>query len=109
MNVSSPNTPGLRELQEVEHLASVLNSCNDIRDKKGNHKPLLLKFSPDMSDDDLISSAEVAIKSKIDGFVATNTTISRYIPQNSQSRSAFAQSGGPVSYTHLTLPTIYSV
>jgi len=94
LNVSSPNTPGLRELQEADHLRSVLNSCNGIRDKKGNHKPILLKFSPDMSDDDLISSAEVAINSKVDGFVATNTTISRYVPKNSQSRSAFAQSGG---------------
>ena len=47
-----------------------------------------------MSDEDLLLSAEVAIKSKIDGFVATNTTISRYVPKNSQSRSAFAESGG---------------
>jgi len=94
LNVSSPNTPGLRELQESDHLANVLDSCNLIRDRKGIHKPLLLKFSPDMSDEDLIISAEVAIKSKIDGFVATNTTISRYVPQNSQSRSAFAESGG---------------
>ena len=94
LNVSSPNTPGLRELQEANHLESVLNSCSGIRDKKGNHKPLLLKFSPDMSDDDLISSAEVAINCKIDGFVATNTTVSRYVPKNSQSRSAFAQTGG---------------
>jgi dihydroorotate dehydrogenase len=94
LNVSSPNTPGLRELQEADHLTSVLNSCNSIRDKKGNYKPLLLKFSPDMSDEDLISSVDIAVKSKIDGFVATNTTISRYVPKNSQSRSAFAQSGG---------------
>ena len=94
LNVSSPNTPGLRELQEADHLANVLDSCNLIRDRKGSHKPLLLKFSPDMSDEDLLISAEVAIKSKIDGFVATNTTISRYVPKNSQSRSAFAESGG---------------
>ena len=94
LNVSSPNTPGLRELQEADHLANVLDSCNLIRDRKGSYKPLLLKFSPDMSDEDLLISAEVAIKSKIDGFVATNTTISRYVPKNSQSRSAFAESGG---------------
>ena len=92
--MSSPNTPGVRELQQADHLTSVSNSCNSIRDKKGNHKPLLLKFSPDMSDEDLISSVDIAVKSKIDGFVATNTTISRYVPKNSQSRSAFAQSGG---------------
>jgi len=94
LNVSSPNTPGLRELQSADHLSNVLESCNHVRDRKGNHKPLLLKFSPDMSNEDLLNSADVAIHSKIDGFVATNTTISRYIPRNSQSRSAFAESGG---------------
>jgi dihydroorotate dehydrogenase len=53
-----------------------------------------LKFSPDESDDDLISSAEIALSNGINGFVATNTTISRPVPNNSRSRSAFAESGG---------------
>ena len=94
LNVSSPNTPGLRELQEVDHLRDVLTSCIEVRNRKGNYKPILMKFSPDLNDDDLLDSAQVSVDCNIDGFVATNTTISRYIPKNSQSRSVFAQSGG---------------
>jgi dihydroorotate dehydrogenase len=94
LNVSSPNTPGLRELQEVDHLRDVLTSCIEIRNRKGNYKPILMKFSPDLNDDDLLDSAQVSVDCNVDGFVATNTTISRYTPKNSQSRSVFAQSGG---------------
>ena len=94
LNVSSPNTPGLRELQEVDHLRDVLTSCIEVRNRKGNYKPILMKFSPDLNDDDLLDSAQVSVDCNVDGFVATNTTISRYIPKNSQSRSVFAQSGG---------------
>jgi len=94
LNISSPNTPGLRELQEEDHLSKVLDACNVIRDRKHNFKPILLKFSPDMEDDLLLKSVEIAISSGIDGFVATNTTVSRYTPKNSQSRSVFAQKGG---------------
>ena len=94
LNVSSPNTPGLRELQEVDHLRDVLASCIEVRNRKGNYKPILMKFSPDLNDDDLLDSAQVSVDCNVDGFVATNTTISRYIPKNSQSRSVFAQSGG---------------
>lgn len=94
LNVSSPNTPGLRELQEVDHLRDVLASCIEVRNKKGNYKPILMKFSPDLNDDDLLDSAQVSVDCNVDGFVATNTTISRYTPKNSQSRSVFAQSGG---------------
>lgn len=94
LNVSSPNTPGLRELQEVDHLRDVLTSCIEVRNRKGNYKPILMKFSPDLNDDDLLDSAQVSVDCNVDGFVATNTTISRYTPKNSQSRSVFAQSGG---------------
>ena len=94
LNVSSPNTPGLRELQEEEHLSKVLNACNIIRERKQNYKPILLKLSPDTENDELLNSVDAALKFGIDGFVATNTTLSRYVPKNSQSRSAFAQSGG---------------
>ena len=94
LNVSSPNTPGLRELQEVDHLRDVLTSCIEVRNRKENYKPILMKFSPDLNDDDLLDSAQVSVDCNVDGFVATNTTISRYIPKNSQSRSVFAQSGG---------------
>ena len=94
LNISSPNTPGLRELQEEEHLSKVLLACNNVRERKGNYKPILLKFSPDMENEQLLNSVETSLKSGVDGFVATNTTLSRYVPKNSQSRSVFAQTGG---------------
>ena len=94
LNISSPNTPGLRELQGSDHLSKVLDACNLIRDRKHQYKPILLKFSPDMNDEELLNSVEIASKSGVNGFVATNTTISRYVPKNSQSRSVFAQNGG---------------
>ena len=47
LNISSPNTPGLRDLQGQEHLSTILTSCNKVREMKGGHKPILLKLSPD--------------------------------------------------------------
>jgi len=85
VNVSSPNTPGLRELQEKDSLLRILDNLQHINHSKQKRKPLLLKIAPDLTQhqlDDIISlSAEV----KLDGLVATNTTISRenlYSDQN---------------------------
>ena len=94
LNVSSPNTPGLRELQEVDHLSSILAECKMMSERKGGGKPLLLKLSPDNSDDEIIASAQMAMRMNIDGFVATNTTLHRPVPKNAASRSVFAESGG---------------
>ena len=63
-------------------------------ERKGGGKPLLLKLSPDNSDDEIIASAQMAIRMGIDGFVATNTTLHRPVPRNATSRSVFAESGG---------------
>jgi dihydroorotate dehydrogenase len=77
VNVSSPNTPGLRELQEKDALLRILGNLQNINHSKSKRKPLLLKIAPDLTQeqmDDIISlSAEV----KLDGLVASNTTISR--------------------------------
>ena len=94
LNVSSPNTPGLRELQEVDQLSSILTECKMMSERKGGGKPLLLKLSPDNSDDEIIASAQMAMRVGIDGFVATNTTLHRPVPRNATSRSVFAESGG---------------
>jgi dihydroorotate dehydrogenase len=94
LNVSSPNTPGLRELQEVDHLSSILAECKMMSDRKGGGKPLLLKLSPDNNDEEIIASAQMAMRRGIDGFVATNTTLHRPVPRNATSRSVFAESGG---------------
>lgn len=77
VNVSSPNTPGLRELQEKDALRKILSCLQNINKEQKFSKPLLLKIAPDLSTlqiDDVISLAR---EIKLDGLVATNTTISR--------------------------------
>ena len=94
LNISSPNTPGLRELQGQDYLESILRSCNDIREKKNERKPFLLKLSPDAIDVDIRDTVSFAQRLGIDGIVATNTTIKRPIPLSTQSRKAFSSDGG---------------
>jgi len=94
LNVSSPNTPNLRELQNQDYLDPILNECTKIRETSDIKKPILLKFSPDRGNDQILSSVDVALKHGLDGFVATNTTIKKPIPMNTQSRRAFSQDGG---------------
>ena len=94
LNVSSPNTPGLRDLQHESFLNDVLKHCISVRKKYDSQKPILLKLSPDSSDEQISQMADSAISSGIDGIVATNTTISRPEPNNTQSRIAFSQNGG---------------
>ena len=94
LNVSSPNTPGLRELQEDSHIRDVVRACSSVRERRSGLKPMLLKFSPDLERDDLLSCAGAALSAGIDGFVATNTTISRPPPKNTSSRNFFAEQGG---------------
>lgn len=94
LNISSPNTPGLRELQGNEYLDSILKSCNQIRSMKNEDKPVLLKLSPDAKDDELREIIAFSRKNGIDGVVATNTTIKRPIPLSTQSRKAFSNDGG---------------
>jgi dihydroorotate dehydrogenase len=83
INVSSPNTPNLRELQQPELLAELLKSLqqrNDelaLRHSRSQPKPLLLKIAPDLSESEIESIVEVANSLKIAGLIATNTTISR--------------------------------
>ena len=94
LNISSPNTPGLRDLQDRDYLESILKSCNSVRSKKGDEKPYLLKLSPDALDDEIRGTISIAQRLGIDGIVATNTTIKRPIPLTTQSRKAFSSEGG---------------
>lgn len=73
VNVSSPNTPGLRGLQELDRLAPLLTA---VRDAAGG-KPVLVKIAPDLSDDEVRRIAELATTLQLGGVIATNTTISR--------------------------------
>jgi dihydroorotate dehydrogenase len=78
VNVSSPNTPGLRDLQAVERLRPLLIAVRRQADAvKGARVPLLVKIAPDLSDDDVLGVADLAIELRLEGIVATNTTISR--------------------------------
>ena len=77
VNVSSPNTPGLRALQDKDALTNILSRLQAINDKKEKRKPLLLKIAPDLTPEQLEDIATIATEVKLDGIVSSNTTISR--------------------------------
>ncbi|MBA2762690.1 MAG: quinone-dependent dihydroorotate dehydrogenase [Segetibacter sp.] len=77
INVSSPNTPGLRELQEKNSLQRIFSNLQNINAAKINPKPLLLKIAPDLTVGQLDDIIELAYEVQLSGLVATNTTISR--------------------------------
>ena len=77
VNVSSPNTPGLRELQEKESLRKILMHLQMINNGKAKAKPILLKIAPDLTKEQIDDVIDLAMEIKLDGIVATNTTISR--------------------------------
>jgi len=90
VNVSSPNTPGLRGLQAVETLRPLLRA---VRDAAGT-TPLLVKFAPDLSDDEIAAVATLAVDLGLAGVIATNTTISREGLRTDPSVVAAAGEGG---------------
>ncbi len=77
VNVSSPNTPDLRALQDKEPLCALLNTLQKRNHKKEWPKPILLKIAPDLNDAQLLDIIEIVKETKIDGVIATNTTLSR--------------------------------
>ncbi len=77
VNVSSPNTPGLRELQEKSSLKKILTHLQMLSKSYKEQKPILLKIAPDLSQQELDEVIDLADEVKLDGLVATNTTISR--------------------------------
>ena len=77
VNVSSPNTPGLRDLQEKEPLKALLHTLQEANALKSNPKPILLKIAPDLTDSQLDDIIEIVMDTRIAGVIATNTTISR--------------------------------
>ncbi|MCB0459405.1 MAG: quinone-dependent dihydroorotate dehydrogenase [Flavobacteriaceae bacterium] len=77
VNVSSPNTPNLRDLQEKEPLTNLLNRLQQENDTKPSRKPILLKIAPDLTNSQLLDIIDIVNTTKIDGVIATNTTISR--------------------------------
>ncbi|MGK7391581.1 MAG: quinone-dependent dihydroorotate dehydrogenase [Candidatus Cyclobacteriaceae bacterium M2_1C_046] len=77
VNVSSPNTPGLRELQEKEPLMNLLNALQEKNEKQPKPKPVLLKIAPDLTDAQLNDITEIVKETEIAGIIATNTTTER--------------------------------
>lgn len=78
VNVSSPNTPGLRQLQAIESLAPLLSAVSQTADAvTGRHVPLAVKIAPDLVDDDIVAVADMVTELGLDAVIATNTTISR--------------------------------
>ena len=77
VNVSSPNTPGLRELQDKEPLAKLLRAVVERNGLHPGHRPVFLKIAPDLTDGQLDDIVQIVQEEKVDGVVATNTTISR--------------------------------
>jgi len=96
VNVSSPNTPGLRELQSKEFLNDLFYDLNKIRFESSNPKPILLKISPDLNEQKILEILDVISINKIDGIIATNTTIN-FPKLNSKNRNEKGGlSGAPI-------------
>ncbi|WDF76640.1 quinone-dependent dihydroorotate dehydrogenase [Mucilaginibacter sp. KACC 22773] len=99
VNVSSPNTPGLRELQEKEPLMNLLNTLQQRNSKNGISRPILLKIAPDLTDSQLNDIVEIVQQTGIAGLIATNTTISR---ENLRSLASLKDEMGGLSGMPLT-------
>lgn len=91
LNISSPNTPGLRDLQTQQHLAALLNAARTGMRQAGVTRPLFLKIAPDLAQADLELIVDQCVSAGVDAIIATNTTISR--PDNLRDRQA-SQAGG---------------
>jgi dihydroorotate dehydrogenase len=100
VNVSSPNTPQLRELQQTENLRDLLTQMQtrnrELAEKASlsTPRPLLVKIAPDLNDDDIVTIVEVAQQTKISGIIATNTTTNRDGLQSASARVVAAGEGG---------------
>lgn len=75
VNVSSPNTPGLRDLQSADSLRPILKAVREATEEAGARVPLLVKIAPDLADEDVDAVADLAVELGLEGIVATNTTI----------------------------------
>lgn len=77
VNVSSPNTPNLRELQDKKPLTELLSTLQNLNLEKSKQKPILLKIAPDLTDEQLLDIIDIVKETQIAGVIATNTTLSR--------------------------------
>ncbi len=96
VNVSSPNTPNLRALQDKEPLMQLLRTLQLANAEKPKSKPILLKIAPDLTDAQLLDIIEIVQETKIDGVIATNTTLSREGLQSQNHSEVGGLSGKPL-------------
>ncbi|MEZ5757360.1 MAG: quinone-dependent dihydroorotate dehydrogenase [Emcibacteraceae bacterium] len=98
INISSPNTPGLRALQGKEALDELLSKLKAVRDQAGleSAPPLILKIAPDLNDQECADIAEIILKHKMDGLIVSNTTLSRPNLVSSFKDEAGGLSGAPL-------------
>ncbi len=97
VNVSSPNTPNLRALQDKEPLTNLLKGLQIENSKHKKPKPVLLKIAPDLTNDQLYDIIDIVKDTKIDGVIATNTTISRDGLQSENKKETGGLSGKPLT------------
>ena len=97
VNVSSPNTPNLRALQDKEPLTKLLMVLKDENSKRENPKPIVLKIAPDLTDEQLLDIIDIVSETKIDGVIATNTTISRDGLESDNKSETGGLSGKPLT------------
>ena len=101
VNISSPNTAGLRELQEEQALRRLVGTLRDAQERlgarHGRRVPMLVKVAPDLSDDDIDAAGRVLADLQVDGVIATNTTVSRLAVQDDPlARETGGLSGAPL-------------
>ncbi|MDY2586756.1 quinone-dependent dihydroorotate dehydrogenase [Winogradskyella aquimaris] len=97
VNVSSPNTPNLRALQNKEPLTELLKALQVLNFQKAKSKPILLKIAPDLTNEQLDDIIAIVKETKIDGVIATNTTISRKGLQSANKDEVGGLSGKPLT------------
>jgi len=96
INISSPNTPGLRNLQSSEELRPLLKRLNEARQTQQRQVPMLLKIAPDLQDDEMKAIADCSMNSAVDGVIIANTTISRPSLRSPHAQETGGLSGMPL-------------
>ncbi len=96
VNISSPNTPGLRGLQSRQELTGLLDRLNDTRKELKSTTPMLLKIAPDLIDDELADICQVCMAGAVDGLIISNTTLSRHGLRSDVRNEAGGMSGQPL-------------
>jgi dihydroorotate dehydrogenase len=95
VNVSSPNTPGLRDLQAIQYLAPILEPLANRAQQRGS-KPLLVKIAPDLADADVVAIGQLSRELHLAGIVAANTTIRRHLAPGAEVIDRGGLSGAPL-------------